>query len=83
MSSGNASAVDVLLSAHDDTEDLACNVAFQAADGFQLAMPFGDAPGHIGLGFLIGPEPADRNDVQRAVGRAIAPAVQTMSDGLP
>ena len=45
-------------------------------------MALGDAPCDVGLGAGIGSKPADGDDVQRAVGSAVAAAVEAMAGGL-
>ena len=78
MSNGNAGLVDLLVSLPDEGEHLSSNVSFQASDDFELGMALCDAPGHVGLGFLVRAKSADGDDVQRAVGSAVAAAVQSM-----
>ena len=83
LSSGDAGLVDLFLAPDNEREDLAGDVALQSSDRVELGMPFRDAPGHVGLGFRVGSKAPDGDDVQRAVGRAIAPAVQPMRIVLP
>src|SRR5689334_21773763 len=78
MSSGNAGLVDLLVSLPDEGEHLSSNVSFQASDDLELGMALCDAPGPVGLGFLIRAKSADGDDVQRAVGSAVAAAVESM-----
>ena len=42
-------------------------------------MALSHALGHIGLGSRIGPEPADGNDVQGAVGGSVAPSIEAVA----
>src|SRR3712207_7025887 len=53
--------------------------SFETADRLQLGMALGDAFGHVRLRARICPQPADGDDVQRAVGRAVATAVEAMA----
>ena len=54
LSSGDLGLIDRLVAPHDEGEDLAGDVALQGPNGFKLRMPFGNAFGHVGLGFRIG-----------------------------
>jgi len=45
-------------------------------------MAFGDALGHVHLRARIRPQPADGDDVQRAVGRAVPASVEAMTHRL-
>src|SRR3712207_7742440 len=56
--------------------------SFETADRLQLGMALGDAFGHVRLRARICPQPADGDDVQRAVGRAVATAVEAMAGRL-
>src|SRR6476660_85804 len=82
VSSGDAGPVDLALSLHNEREHLACDVAFEAPDCLQLGMAFGDALGHVHLRARIRPQPADGDDVQRAVGRAVPASVEAMTHRL-
>lgn len=78
LSSSDPRCVDVFLAPHDDAEDFARDVALHHADGFQLGMTFGDAARDVGSCPFVGPEAADRDDVQRAVGSAVSAAVESV-----
>jgi hypothetical protein len=63
--------VDFPLSLIDQREDLSCDVALQASDGFELGVAFGNTLRDVGLGPGIGPKPSDGDDVEHTVGRPI------------
>jgi carbon-monoxide dehydrogenase medium subunit len=54
LSSGDLGLIDRLVAPHDEGEDLAGDVALQGPNGFKFRMPFGNAFGHVDLGFWIG-----------------------------
>lgn len=54
LSSGDARGVDLLLALHDESEDLAGEVALEGADGVELGMPLGDAARDELFGPLVG-----------------------------
>src|SRR5918998_445335 len=78
LSSSDAGPVDFPVALLDEHEHLARDVAFEAADRLHLGMALADALGHIGLSARLGPQPADGNNVQRAVGGSIAASIQPM-----
>lgn len=80
-SSGDAGGVDLLMALHDEGDDLTGEVAF-GADGAELGMPIGNAPGDELPRPLISPQPTDRDDMRGAIGAAVAAAVQAMPDCL-
>src|ERR687898_1523288 len=82
VSSGDRALVDLASALADQREQLARDVALQAADRLELGMALGDALGHVGLGPRIRPKPADGDDVQRAVGGPVTPSVQAMAGRL-
>src|SRR5215470_14786489 len=45
----------------DEAEDLSCNVAFDAANGFEFGVALGDTLCDVGLGSAISPKAADGN----------------------
>src|SRR3954454_10882556 len=79
INSSDAGPVDLPLSLRNEREHLACDVAFEASDRFQLGMALRDAFGHVHLGARVRPQPADGDDVQRAVGRAVPASIETMT----
>lgn len=74
LSSGDAGGVDLLMALHDEGDDLTGEVAF-GADGAELGMPIGNAPGDELPRPLISPQPTDRDDMRGAIGAAVAAAV--------
>ncbi len=82
LSSGDTCGVDLLLALHDEGEDLAGQVALERTDGVEFGMPLGDAASDVILRLLVGAQSPDGDDVQGAVGCAIAATVQAMSDRL-
>jgi hypothetical protein len=68
-----------LWSLFDQREDLARNVALHASNGFELGMAFGYALCDISLCAGIGPQPANGNDVQRAVGGTVTAPAEPMA----
>src|ERR687898_2738213 len=82
VSSGDRALVDLASALADQREQLARDVALQAADRLELGMALGDALGHVGLGSRIRPKPADGDDVQRAVGGPVTPSVEAMAGRL-
>src|SRR5215212_7033278 len=83
LSSSDSRLIDFLLALLDEHEHLTCNVAFEAADRLQLGMALADALGHVRLSASLRPQPADSDDVQRAVGGSVAAPVQPMTSGFP
>ena len=63
--------------------DLAGDVAFEAADDFALGFPFAGSPGRVVAGARAAAQPADCDEVERAVGLAIAAVVEPVAAGLP
>src|SRR6476620_1193377 len=80
LSSSEVSGVNLLLALHDESEDLAGQVALEGADCVELRMTRRDAARDEVLGSLIGPQPADSNNMQRTVGATVPAAVQAMPD---
>src|SRR5215210_4061919 len=83
LSSSNSRPVDLLLALLDEREHLTCDVAFEAADRLHLGMTLADALGHIRLSASLRPQPANGDNVQRAVGGSVAAPVQPMTSGFP
>src|SRR3954462_1758550 len=83
LSSGDSRPVDLLLALLDEREHLPCDVAFEAADRLQLGMALADALGHVCLSASLRPQPANGDNVQRAVGGSITASVQPMTSGFP
>jgi hypothetical protein len=79
VSSGDLSLIDLFVAARDDVEDLTRNVSFDTADCLQFGMALCYSPRHIFLGLWVKSQPSDCNDVERAVGRAIATSVQSVA----
>ena len=73
---------DAAMSSGDDREDLAGDVPLQRADRVELRMARRDPAGDLSLRPRVSPKATDGADVQRAVGGAVAAAVQPMSRGL-
>src|SRR3954452_19329572 len=82
LSSSDAGLVNLPLPLRNEREHLTCDVAFEAPDGLQLGMTFGKAFGHVRLRPRIRPQPADGDDVQRAVGRPIPASVEPITHRL-
>ena len=82
LSSGNSRGVDFLAALRDEREDLSGEVALQGSNGVELGMPFGESASDVVLGPLVGSQATDGDDVQRAIGGAIASAIEPMPDGL-
>ena len=82
LSSGDWKLIDLASALADEGEYLTCDVAFDAANGFEFGVAFSDAFGDVGLGPGIGPQTADGNDMQSAIGGAIATAIQAMAGRL-
>jgi hypothetical protein len=81
VSSGDLGLIDLFVAARDNVEDFARNVSFDTTDCLQFGMALCYTPRHIFLSLRIKPQPSDRDDVERAVGRAIATSVQSVSCG--
>ena len=82
LSNGDRELIDLASALADEGEDLACDVALDAANGLEFGVALGDTLGDVSLGPGVGSKAADGDDVQRAVGSAVAAAVQTMSSCL-
>jgi hypothetical protein len=80
LSSGDSSGVDFLLTLHDEREDLSCKISLQGSNGVEFGMPFGDSTSDVVLGPLVGAQATDGDNVQRAIGGAIAAGIETMPD---
>src|SRR5271168_4665869 len=59
--------------------DLAGDVAFEAADDFALGFPFAGSPGRVVAGARAAAQPADCDEVERAVGLAITAVVEPVA----
>jgi hypothetical protein len=81
LSSGDSSGADFLLTLHDEPEDLSCKISLQGSNGVEFGLPLGDSPSDVVLGPLIGVQATDGDNVQRAIGGAIAAGIETMPDG--
>jgi hypothetical protein len=81
LSSGDSSGVDFPLTLHDEREDLSCKISLQGSNGVEFGMPFGDSTSDVVLGPLVGAQATDGDNVQRAIGGAIAAGIETMPDG--
>src|ERR687885_850476 len=65
----------------DDLVDLPGYVSLEAADGFAAGFAFGDAPGEVVAGAGVAAQSADGDAVERAIGLAVAAAVQPATVG--
>src|ERR671921_2641401 len=83
LSSSASRLIDLLLALLDEHEHLTRDVAFEAADRLHLGMTLADALGHIRLSASLRPQPADSDDMQRAIGGSVAAPVQPMTSGFP
>ena len=72
LSSGDTGLVNLPLALLDEDEHLTRDVAFEAADRLHLRMALADALGYVCLSSSIGPQPADGDNVQRAIGSSVA-----------
>ena len=59
----------------EQSPDAAREVAFEAADGFELGLAFGVSAVEVGAGDWVGASAGKRDDVDRAVELAVAAAV--------
>src|SRR5258708_14015388 len=75
---GNLDLTDLTVALTYDIVDFASDIALEAANGFELRVTLADPPFNIRLCARIGSQPADGDDVQRAVGRTIPAAVQAL-----
>lgn len=78
MSSGDFGGVYFTLPSLNDVKDFASDIALETADGLKLGMSFIKSFGNICLRAAIGSQASNGNDMQRAVGRPVTTAVQTM-----
>src|SRR6266540_5420516 len=79
-SSGGGQVLPTELAEH--CEDLAGDVALEAAQDLLLGLALGGAPGEVVAGGLVPAQPDDHDAVQRRVGLAVTTAVQPVADGL-
>src|SRR5215217_2809260 len=63
LSSGDWELIDLAPALANEGEDLACDVALDASNGFEFGVSLGDALCDVGLGSGIGPEATDGDDV--------------------
>src|SRR5215218_1606679 len=63
LSSGDWELIDLAPALANEGEDLACDVALDASNGFEFGVSLGDALCDVGLGSGIGPEASDGDDV--------------------
>src|SRR5450755_1646061 len=66
----------------EGVEDLAGDVAFEAAHDFALGLAFGGAAFDVGAGSVAVAQPADGDEVERSVGLAVAAVVEAVAGGL-
>src|SRR5450432_1589929 len=66
----------------EGVEDLARDVALEAAHDFALGLAFGGAAFDVGAGSVAVAQPADGDQVERSVGLAIAAVVEAVTGGL-
>jgi hypothetical protein len=64
LSSGDLPLVDLAAPFSDERENLARDVALQAAEGLELGVAFSDAFRDVGLGLGIGPRRVIINNLQ-------------------
>src|SRR4051812_41753836 len=83
LSSSDSRLIDLLLALLDKHEHLTRNVAFEAADRLHLGVALADALGHICLSASLRPQPADSDNMQRAVGGSVSAPVQPVTSGFP
>ena len=62
--------------------DFAGEEAFEAADDLGFGLAFGDAPGDVGLRWLVVLHADDHGSVERGVGVAVSAAVEPVPGGL-
>src|SRR5512133_915486 len=60
----------------EESEDLAGDVAFEAADYLAAGLAFGEASLQVGLGIGVPTEPGESDPVEGGVGFAVAAAVE-------
>ncbi|MNL03247.1 hypothetical protein D3C87_1237780 [compost metagenome] len=72
LSSGDPGLTDLFPAAHDDAEDFPSDVTFQCPDCIELGMARSHTASDILLGLIIGPETANCNDVEGAIGKSVA-----------
>ena len=63
--------------------DLACDVALEATHDFEFGLPLGGAAFGVGASALAVAHAADGDEVQSAVGLAVAAVVEAMARSLP
>src|SRR5450631_3819183 len=63
----------------EGVEDLARDVALEAAHDFALGLAFGGATYDVCAGALAVAQPADSNEVKRPVGLAVTPVVEAVA----
>jgi hypothetical protein len=63
--------------------DPAGDIALEAADDLAFAESFGGAALDVVAGGLVVPHADDRNDVERAVGRSVTAAAESVTTGGP
>src|ERR1051325_10587702 len=83
LSSSDPRLIDLLLALRDEREHFTRDVAFETADRLHLGMTLADALGHIRLSASLCSQPADSDDMQRAIGSSVAAPVQPMTSGFP
>src|SRR5450755_1121255 len=66
----------------EGVEDLARDVAFEAAHDFALGLAFGGAALGVCTGSVAVAQPADGDQVKRPVGLAVAAVVEAVAGGL-
>ena len=65
----------------DDSEDLTCDVALEAADDLLLGEALGGSAGHVVPGRVMPPEATDDDAPEGVVGLPVAAAVEPMTAG--
>ena len=78
----NTGGGDPVSAVVEQPPDPAGEVAFEAADGFELGFAFGVFAVEVGAGLGVGPGAGERDDVERPVELAVPAAVQPVALGV-
>ena len=82
VSRGDAGLIDGPLPLADEGEDLAGDVAFEAADDLFLGQAFFGTPLHVGASTGFPAQTAQCDAVEGGVGLSVAAAVEPVPDGV-
>jgi hypothetical protein len=66
---------------HEDVEDFASDVAFEASHDLIFGFSFGETPCHVVAGGLVATHAHDEDDMQGPVGVAVTAPVEPVPDG--